>query len=61
MAPDREVVTALKAYVDTPNGMIEVRRGQPLPDDALDGEADRLRGLGAIGVPAEVTGEDSGD
>jgi hypothetical protein len=52
MGRKNEVVTVLKAYVDTPDGMVAVKRGDPLPDNILDGEAERVRALGALGEPA---------
>ena len=61
MAPDQEVVRILKAYVDTgEGGMVAVPKGEPLPPEAIDGEADRLRALGALGAPIAVVQADSG-
>lgn len=61
MAPDPEVVSILKAYCETPDGMVAVGRGESLPSDALDSEADRLRALGALGAPVDPSAAEPGD
>ena len=51
MTRNRELFLALSGAVNTESGMRILRRGDELPADALSGEAERLRALGAFGVP----------
>jgi hypothetical protein len=46
-----EQILFLSATVKTERGRKIVRKGDALPGDALDGEAERLREQGALGVP----------
>ena len=52
-----EVFLLLSGGVKTERGRKILRRGDTLPEDVLPGEAERLRELGALGVPAAPASE----
>ena len=60
MAPNKEVVRILKAYVETDEGVVAVPKGEPLPANAVEGEAERMRELGAL-TTGEPAADDSAD
>ncbi len=60
MAPSKEVVRILKAYVETDEGVVAVPKGEPLPANVVEGEAERMRELGAL-TAGEPASSDEGD
>lgn len=61
MSREQEVLLSLTGLVKCESGQHMLDRGDPVPDDILPEEADRLRGLGAIGVPSKTVEAESGD